>query len=288
MGRTGTRQSRGSSPRVRGAAVQVAARRGVVGIIPARAGSSERPASCSSAAGDHPRACGEQASPPAGRRRSPGSSPRVRGAGLPLLPAHRRLRIIPARAGSSAQHNRRDGSKADHPRACGEQDGTLTGGIPADGSSPRVRGAGRELRPFLSAHRIIPARAGSSVPQARRRKGLGDHPRACGEQWTSSRPWRGPRGSSPRVRGAVYLSGAVHGGLRIIPARAGSSARASSRPPCLADHPRACGEQTMRTLIPYLATGSSPRVRGAACGRAVRGCRALDHPRACGEQWSMW
>ncbi len=91
----------GSSPRVRGAALVHAERVQVRGIIPARAGSrwispadavdmGDHPRACGEqwtgfAADvlwrDHPRACGEQARPATSYGVSPGSSPRVRGAG---------------------------------------------------------------------------------------------------------------------------------------------------------------------------------------------------------------
>ena len=73
--------SKGSSPRVRGAAKA------------AKAGSI--------LAWDHPRACGEQLDRVNGKRSCAGSSPRVRGAGSASSKSMGFVGIIPARAGSS-------------------------------------------------------------------------------------------------------------------------------------------------------------------------------------------
>ena len=95
----------GSSPRVRGAVLDVPDVRAESGIIPARAGSrTPAPRSCSRR-WDHPRACGEQQ-----RRRSwrivyPGSSPRVRGAATSTRGREAARGIIPARAGSRVSHH---------------------------------------------------------------------------------------------------------------------------------------------------------------------------------------
>ena len=70
------------------------------------------------------------------------------------------------------------------------------------GSSPRVRGAvGVDVR-CDGSFGIIPACAGSSGNRPRRRKGLRDHPRVCGEQRESMGGLQRMKGSSPRVRGA--------------------------------------------------------------------------------------
>ena len=73
-----------------------------------------------------------------------------------------------------------------------------------------------------------------------------DHPRACGEQDEVDALALIYTGSSPRVRGA---GGAVPGCIEqvgIIPARAGSSRIYDDRPCVAGDHPRACGEQSLK------------------------------------------
>ena len=92
--------SEGSSPRMRGAAVDGlhALPRG--GIIPAHAGSSGRHGANDRCRWDHPRACGEQRPERTFSNASSGSSPRMRGAGVAAQEGHAHCGIIPAHAGS--------------------------------------------------------------------------------------------------------------------------------------------------------------------------------------------
>ena len=111
----------------------------------------------------------------------------------------------------------------DHPRACGEQAIRELIWPNEMGSSPRVRGAVLCEVSRSALEGIIPARAGSSISVSISTLIIGDHPRACGEQyWQVNRPGMG-QGSSPRVRGAasVFPKDMIY--LGIIPARAGSS-----------------------------------------------------------------
>ena len=93
--------SSGSSPRVRGAALDGEGLAPRLGIIPAYAGSSAGLGSSCPARWDHPHVCGEQWVSIDYGITNPGSSPRVRGA--ELEPAHQGSNqgIIPACAGSS-------------------------------------------------------------------------------------------------------------------------------------------------------------------------------------------
>ena len=70
-------------------------------------------------------------------------------------------------------------------------------------------------------------------------------------------------GSSPRMRGAHYLS--LNGLLakRIIPADAGSTLNAIRCTTATWDHPRGCGEHASFHIKPGKFPGSSPRMRGA-------------------------
>ena len=294
----------GSSPRVRGAALLPEARRLLPRIIPARAGSSRRSWQRCLSSGDHPRACGEQVTVYARCPFANGSSPRVRGAGVPVAGVPVAGEIIPARAGSRWPCSACRPLPADHPRACGEQrnGGTMDG--LHSGSSPRVRGAGVCLTRCHADVRIIPARAGSRSCCRRSCGRRRDHPRACGEQRQSRKGRVQTHGSSPRVRGAAYPEVIRQFLFRIIPARAGSSAYPQVDGSLYEDHPRACGEQGATTSMSAARLGSSPRVRGAVSvgprsrdGSGIIPARAgssllgafpcpvgQDHPRACGEQ----
>ena len=175
-------------------------------------------------------------------------------------------------------------SDRDHPRACGEQQGVHLVSCQSVGSSPRVRGTGRSRPSADGADGIIPARAGNSSADMRST--------SC------------PSGSSPRVRGTVPSTATLRLNDGIIPARAGNSKCCNAVPWGRQDHPRACGEQELISLLPSIVMGSSPRVRGTATTNNVDNstyriiparagnrddCVVLhgdkeDHPRACGEQ----
>ena len=157
---------------------------------------------CGSATWDHPRACGEQAAVSSSSCSLAGSSPRMRGAGDIMPPSFTCLRIIPAHAGSREISSRSESAMQDHPRACGEQLNGALEDMSGRGSSPRMRGAGRPLRPRPARRRIIPAHAGSSTPRIRPIPHNRDHPRACGEQARAPRSCHSLMGSSPRMRGA--------------------------------------------------------------------------------------
>ena len=113
-------------------------------------------------------------------------------------------------------------------------------------------------------------------------------------------------GSSPRMRGAGGQRLGAADTEGIIPAHAGSSPAAGRRHRCGRDHPRVCGEQTLRQQDAEAYVGSSPRVRGAALEKllisgmpgiipACAGSRSSlrqtatrpwDHPRVYGEQFT--
>ena len=172
----------GSSPRVRGAGrwdIVVSASHG---IIPACAGSRSKWTRFANHARDHPRVCGEQRKPHRSASPIEGSSPRVRGAGQASSPLPNRHRIIPACAGSRGGERLANGAFRDHPRVCGEQEQSGVGPLLAQGSSPRVRGAGRPPTRSAARHGIIPACAGSRYPRPRAGACAWDHPRVCGEQ----------------------------------------------------------------------------------------------------------
>ena len=150
---------------------------------------------------------------------------------------------------------------------------------------------------------IIPACAGSTGPAASRRSLSRDHPRMCGEHGEHIMVGQSLTGSSPHVRGAPAGGAFIALAKRIIPACAGSTASRSRWSLRSRDHPRMCGEHTIKHLSEFLSEGSSPHVRGAhvtktcknlahgiipACaGSTFRisdgGPPARDHPRMCGE-----
>ena len=120
-------RSAGSSPHVRGArCVQLRPCRQPE-IIPACAGSTGQVVDGGFQSRDHPRMCGEHASPAARMFLAAGSSPHVRGA-HDTIPASRHSRgIIPACAGSTTTLNAIGVLIGDHPRMCGGAPSGISG-----------------------------------------------------------------------------------------------------------------------------------------------------------------
>ena len=73
-----------------------------------------------------------------------------------------------------------------------------------------------------------------------------DHPRVCGEQAIAKKFDETVMGSSPRVRGAEWVSEVSTETGGIIPACAGSRKRRRQPRAALRDHPRVCGEQAAK------------------------------------------
>ena len=160
------RSSRGSSPLARGLRVTQDGHGAVRGIIPARAGFTQRGRGGYPGLEDHPRSRGVYAPPAlvgsafvgssplargllivhAGKTRVEGSSPLARGLLVDPLAGALPLRIIPARAGFTAPFACWAAAFADHPRSRGvyaTHDGTV---VAAPGSSPLARGLRRVHR----------------------------------------------------------------------------------------------------------------------------------------------
>ena len=146
-----------------------------------------------------------------------------------------------------------------------------------------MRGIHRLRLPAGESGRFIPAHAGNSGCQRRRRASMSVHPRACGE-------------FARALRAAAGLR-------RFIPAHAGNSDSPAGSRSWSAVHPRACGEFATTGTDATCSHGSSPRMRGilkprllyphqfrfipAHAGNSTV-CRrgsflSTVHPRACGE-----
>ena len=131
-----------------------------------------------------------------------------------------------------------------------------------------MRGAPYVHRLGIGFLRIIPADAGSTSSYPLENHLIGDHPRGCGEHGCHCVRCSHLSGSSPRMRGARANAHGVKGMFGIIPADAGSTRR-GTRPGCPGwDHPRGCGEHSLRKTMQDTLSGSSPRMRGAPCSLA--------------------
>ena len=212
----------GSSPRARGAFHRPRRGEGWARLIPACAGSIYQVYGTITEVQAHPRVRGEHFSsviqPPA---RS-GSSPRARGACVPLPAAHLHGGLIPACAGSMSGGRSGSRSRRAHPRVRGEHPDSRGIVHARDGSSPRARGACAQRADRVHPSGLIPACAGSIAAEGRGATLLGAHPRVRGEHGEHVGVGVALVGSSPRARGA--FAGADHGehGIGLIPACAGS------------------------------------------------------------------
>ena len=152
----------GSSPRMRGAPVYDWLGKRLDGIIPAYAGSTSSRGRRTRRERDHPRVCGEH---PHTRKTDvfmAGSSPRMRGARRRHCRDQPCAGIIPAYAGSTWSARNSSTTHQDHPRVCGEHSSPLKVCVLLTGSSPRMRGALKNLNQSDVVAGIIPAYAGST------------------------------------------------------------------------------------------------------------------------------
>ena len=191
----------GSSPLARGLPRLERIRTIRMGIIPARAGFT--------------------LGPPRWRRRAHGSSPLARGLrGDPLRPLAGG-RIIPARAGFTCPPTSTGPPAPDHPRSRGvyRRSGSRPSG--GGGSSPLARGLHSRRPGSRQRRRIIPARAGFTVPQPAAGGLPGDHPRSRGVYRELRDLDLYEVGSSPLARGLRYGLNRIVQDAGIIPARAG-------------------------------------------------------------------
>ena len=215
-------------------------------LIPAHAGKTQPHPTASRPCAAHPRACGENRCERRSNRVPCGSSPRMRGKPISLFGIPTAIRLIPAHAGKTrvrALLSRRRGA---HPRACGENRHTLRDKQTSMGSSPRMRGKPESTVPTTLAWGLIPAHAGKTSRRLPSPGPLRAHPRACGENKAGVPKEAVDEGSSPRMRGKLYLALQGHLLIGLIPAHAGKTQLDSGTRRRTTAHPRACGENVSR------------------------------------------
>ena len=136
-----------------------------VGITPACAGKSCLCHKINSFCGDHPRMCGEKGHIRPCPCPAQGSPPHVRGKADTRAFASAFPRITPACAGKRLQRGRKTPM--------------------AEGSPPHVRGKVRYSSPIPFDMRITPACAGKSMGESGTADAARDHPRMCGEKFST-------------------------------------------------------------------------------------------------------
>ena len=112
--------------------------------------------------------------------------------------------------------------------------------------------------------------------------GSGDHPRSRGVYNRMVESYYEDEGSSPLARGLRPKSFEEPSNCRIIPARAGFTARSSPARGPSWDHPRSRGVYLPLTHPHPRSTGSSPLARGLPDMNDSARTAILDHPRSRG------
>ena len=168
-----------------------------------------------------------------------------------------------------------------------------------------MRGKGKERSAFRTKLGITPAYAGKSSFPIYASSFLEDHPRLCGEKYSSIICMKLMTGSPPPMRGKVKATPPHIHEPRITPAYAGKSYLGRGVLRVRRDHPRLCGEKQCRNGASGGQLGSPPPMRGkdcrpsdaiVACGitpayagksgiAARRSFWRQDHPRLCGEKY---
>ena len=130
------------------------------------------------------------------------------------------------------------------------------------GSSPLTRGKPHSSSCRFTARGLIPAHAGKTVEHDVARAEVRAHPRSRGENLRDHIDLGQVAGSSPLTRGKRGARDHGPDARRLIPAHAGKTRLASTRPCAPAAHPRSRGENTWRRGLLAHRCGSSPLTRG--------------------------
>ena len=216
-----------------------------VGLIPARAGNTARPALLRARSRAHPRSRGEHEATVLPEPKEPGSSPLARGTPSGWSGSTRARGLIPARAGNTWSQSSGVSSFGAHPRSRGEHVGFQVAHWPSSGSSPLARGTPSVLTSYSSSGWLIPARAGNTAQNGLLPLTYWAHPRSRGEHvWRSGRR-KERRGSSPLARGTQRGHGGAERGRGLIPARAGNTIRGEVSRGGERAHPRSRGEHVI-------------------------------------------
>ena len=115
---------------------------------------------------DHPRRCGENCPTVCQHQSISGSPPQVRGKLKNHADTSNALGITPAGAGKTLQIMAQAAICRDHPRRCGENFESFSGGVLAKGSPPQVRGKLNCNRLICWLQRITPAGAGKTLKRS--------------------------------------------------------------------------------------------------------------------------
>ena len=232
---------------------------------------------------DHPRRCGENPKILVQSIGIPGSPPQVRGKLKSLARKGYLKRITPAGAGKTINFAFVSAAKWDHPRRCGENTAIVASMPISMGSPPQVRGKPEGISKYGDYGRITPAGAGKTQVGSGKDCAAGDHPRRCGENFSSLRGWAKQSGSPPQVRGKPGICRIFLRGWGITPAGAGKTSRAlACRLRARGSPPQVRGKLTI-ICSDVNSSGITPAGAGKTCHHLIGINQSQDHPRRCGE-----
>ena len=175
---------------------------------------------------------------------------------------------IPARAGTTSRTHRAACPTREDPRAGGDDEPDPSRGLPHSGRSPRGRGRRPDGVRETPARGKIPARAGTTEPPALLGETIPEDPRAGGDDGSRCSRRCRLRGRSPRGRGRPMTRGSFRERSGKIPARAGTTGRATLTLVVRREDPRAGGDDLVRGNPHVDLDGRSPRGRGRPPVRA--------------------
>ena len=133
------------------------------------------------------------------------------------------------------------------------------------GSSPCLRGTRTDPPPPLKVWRIIPVPTGNACDTCEFKVSTADHPRAYGERTILRHAGKRAAGSSPCLRGTLFLCCFICWKERIIPVPTGNAQEFACKCGKCPDHPRAYGERLDHVNPSGNSLGSSPCLRGTPC-----------------------
>ena len=159
---TSPMQRLGSSPLARGPPHKWRRTTAPLGLIPARAGTTQRPRRPSAWPRAHPRSRGDHYDAENGTKSFAGSSPLARGPRKWCLACFTCPGLIPARAGTTRAASPPRLMKRAHPRSRGDHEPVCAGFHGLPGSSPLARGPHDQACQVRNVRGLIPARAGTT------------------------------------------------------------------------------------------------------------------------------
>ena len=214
------------------------------GLIPARAGTTLRENIINVFGRAHPRSRGDHTGPFRSFRWSWGSSPLARGPPGWFVWENDSAGLIPARAGTTRELASARNAQRAHPRSRGDHEYAPVDSSLGLGSSPLARGP-LAVAPLAEVvFGLIPARAGTTVPDFMNAAATWAHPRSRGDHLVCLTARGRVEGSSPLARGPLDCPGLRHGARGLIPARAGTTLQQHRLQQHQRAHPRSRGDHT--------------------------------------------